>query len=237
LIFLYNQFYAQKNKREGDAIVAAWLKGLLTVLLSIVFSVCTIVLVNLLFGGMVVAYWAVIGGGAFGLLYGLQAGIMLIYDLSSFKGWLELIVDMTWSLTNTLFGFIFGNIFYPFFGNLSSSKSKDSGWIVYMPTKTLKVLQTLGTINLGGPGKHERIHLMQARILGPFYLIGYGLNYVVNFTIQVFWTISLGAILYYLKIRQKPYFQPSKDSVVSGFFGWIYRATLFEIWAYATEKT
>ena len=215
-----------------------WLKGLLTIILSILLSVLTILLVTLTAGWPVPAYWAAIGGAGFGLVYGLESGILLIYNLSTSKGWLELVVDTTWSLLNTLFGFIIGNIFYPFFGDLSKSQSKDPGWIVYMPTGSTgfgsSVLQTLGTVNIGGAGQHERMHLLQARIFGPLYLIIFGLNYVVNFVVQVLWTFTIGGVLWLLKVRQKSYFRPSVASAVGGFFGWIYYATIFELWAYAS---
>ncbi|MGA1794866.1 MAG: hypothetical protein ACMUIL_03305 [bacterium] len=185
-------------------------------------------------GGLAPTMWMVIGGAILGLLYGLQAGILVIYNLSAFKGWLEVFVDMTWSLLNTVFGFIVGNLVYPFLGDISRSRSRDSGWIVYMPTRSMGFAQTLGTINIGGAGQHERMHLLQARIFGPLYLIIFGVNYVVNFVIQLLWTFTIGGLLWLIKGREKPYFRPSSRSVVSGFFGWIYYANLFELWAYAS---
>jgi hypothetical protein len=97
------------------------------------------------------------------------------------------------------------------------------------------VLQTLGTINLGGEGNHEKVHLLQARVFGPLYLPLFGINYVVNFLIQSLWTVTIGAILRRLKVRDVAYFRPPSSSAVGGFFGWIYYATIFELWAYGTE--
>jgi hypothetical protein len=214
------------------------IKGLLTVVVGTALAVAAVLLVNVALGSPVSFYWAALGAALFGLGYGLQAGIFGIYPLPRFKGWLELVVDMTWSLPNTIFGFIIGNSIYPFFGNVSKNLSKDSGWIVYMPPAGSsgfgkKVLQTLGTINIGGAGQHERMHLLQARIFGVFYLALFGLNYVITFTIQVLWTFTLGGLLWLLKVREKPYFRPPSRSAVKGFFGWIYYATFFELWAYA----
>jgi len=96
-----------------------------------------------------------------------------------------------------------------------------------------KVLQTLGTINIGGAGQHEPMHLLQARIFGVLYLVIFGLNYIITFTTQVLWTFTLGGLLWLLKVREKPYFRPPSRSAVKGFFGWIYYATFFELWAYA----
>jgi hypothetical protein len=218
--------------------MSGFIKGLLTVVVGTALAVATIMLVNFALASPVSFYWAALGAALFGLAYGLQAGIFGIYPLPRFKGWLEFVVDMTWSLPNTIFGFIIGNCIYPFFGNVSKNLSKDSGWIVYMPPAGSsgfgkKVLQTLGTINIGGAGQHERMHLLQARIFGVFYLALFGLNYIITFTIQVLWTFTLGGLLWLLKVREKPYFRPPSRSAVKGFFGWIYYATFFELWAYA----
>ena len=151
-----------------------WLKGFLTVIFSILFSGAVLLLINVT--GEIVEWWIlIISGAGFGLLYGLEAGIVQSYDLSSFKGWAELFVDTTWSLPNTVFGFILGNLIYIFFGTPSISSSSGQGWIVYTPYSSASsfgntVLQTLGTVNIGGSGQHERMHLLQSRIFGPLYL-------------------------------------------------------------------
>ena len=49
--------------------------------------------------------WLVVVLLIFGIGYGLEAGILAIYDLATPKGWLALVVDMTWSLPNTIWGF------------------------------------------------------------------------------------------------------------------------------------
>jgi hypothetical protein len=78
------------------------------------------------------------------------------------------------------------------------------------------------------------MHLLQARIFGPLYLPLFGASYVVTFLIQVLWTFTIGGILWLAKVRTKAYFRPPARSAVSGFFGWIYFATPFELWAYAS---
>ena len=219
--------------------MSEFIKGLLTVVVGTVLAVATLLLVNAALGSPVAFYWVALAASLLGLGYGLQAGIYGIYSLSGFKGWVELVVDMTWSLPNTIFGFICGNSIYLFFGDISKPDSKNSGWIVYrVPAGSSgfgkKVLQTLGTINIGGAGQHERMHLLQARIFGVFYLTLFALNYVITFTIQVLWTFTIGGLLCLLKVRQKAYFRPPTRSAVKGFFGWIYYATIFELWAYAS---
>src|SRR5438874_1392507 len=74
-----------------------------------------------------------LAGVIFGLLYGIMAGILGIYDLASPAGWIGLVADLTWSLPNTIFGFVVGNIVYPFFGSPSRDESEDKGWIAYLP--------------------------------------------------------------------------------------------------------
>jgi len=183
--------------------------------------------------------WALLFGMGFGLLYGLMAGLLRAYDLSSPGGVAGLLIDLTWSLPSTLVGFILGNIVYIFFGNPDRALSENEGWIAYRARGAsglgVDVLQTIGTVNIGGAGKHEKVHLLQARILGPFYIPFVVANYLVTGTIQVVFTITLGAILKATGKRDTAYLRPPDTSAVKGFFGWIYYATLIELWAYGTE--
>lgn len=216
------------------------LKGILIALVSVILAIVMAVLLNYIFDEPFEVGGAVTLGGIFGALYGLEAGLLLSYDLNVWKGWLQLVIDLTWSLPNTVFGFVFGNLIYIFFGNPSRDASKDVGWVAFLPRSAdhtgfgYDVLQTLGTVNLGGAGQHELMHVMQARIFGPLYLPLFALNYVVNFLIQGLWTITIGLALWKAKVRDTPYFRPPEESAVSGFFGWIYYATLFEQWAYTS---
>ncbi len=217
------------------------LKGFLTALVCLLVPGGAGLAVGAALGGADGLLAGGLAGGIAGLLYGLEAGILLAYDLGRGPGWLALLVDLTWSLPNTLFGLVFGNAIYVFVGSPSRERSRGQGWIVFMPpsSKTsgfgVDVLQTLGTVNLGGRGAHEHVHLLQARIFGPLFLPIFGLNYVVNFLVQCLFTITIGAILKAAGARDTAWFRPPGSSVVPGFFGWIYAATLFELWAYGTE--
>jgi hypothetical protein len=175
---------------------------------------------------------------ACGFLYGLETAILTSYDLGSLGGWLALLIDLTWSAPNTFFGFLLGNAVYIVFGKPSRAQSRHSAWVSFQPRSATgfgnNVLQTLGTVNLGGAGQHERMHVLQARIFGPAYLPLFFVFYVATTMVQVLWTISLGAILYAAKARTTAYLRPPSRSAVSGFFGWIYYATPFELWAYAS---
>jgi hypothetical protein len=188
--------------------------------------------------------WTLLIFAIFGLLYGLMTGLLHSYDLSTHSGVLLLLVDLTWSLPNTIAGFVLGNAIYIFFGTPDRTYSEAKNWISYKPpvTKTsgfgVDVLQTIGTVNLGGEGKHEPVHVLQARILGPVFLPFVILSYIVTGAIQVLFTITIGAILKLTGARDTAYLRPPSGpdgSAVPGFFGWIYYATPIELWAYSTE--
>ena len=169
--------------------------------------------------------------------YGIVAAWLGTYDLTTGKGWLMLLVDLTWSLPNTVFGAVTGLWLYAFFGRPSAANSAGRGWITFAARGTsgfgVTVLQTLGTVNIGGSGQHERMHLLQARIFGPLYLPLFGLFYVVTFLIQCLFTVPWGLILKAAGARTTAHLSPPSSSAVSGFWGWIYFATPFEVWAYA----
>lgn len=213
-------------------------KAALTTLVTTVgFAGTAAALTGPLADGVAIGVTALVFAGL-GLLYGLEAGILECYALDRGKGWIELLVDVTWSLPNTVFGFVLGNLVYVFFADPSHTDSRDAGVVVFKPRSPdgfgNDVLQTLGTINIGGRGQHEMMHVLQARAFGPLYLPVYAVNYVVNFLAQGLWTISVGLLLWRLGNRDQPYFVPDGESVVGGFFGWIYYNTVFERWAYAS---
>lgn len=210
-------------------------KAPVTVLVS---TVATLGASSLLLGaGLLPGMPLVVAAGVVGLLYGLEAGLLTSYDLGRVKGWAELVVDVTWSLPSTALGFVVGNVVYPFFGRPSRAASAGQGWVVYVPRRSsgfgVDVLQTLGTINIGGNGQHERMHLLQARLLGPAYIPVVVASYVVTGTVQVVWTLTVGGVLWLARVRAKPYLSPPPASAVGGFVGWIYYATPLELWAYA----
>jgi len=215
-------------------------KVLGTIVVSTILSGFTFALIALIThesvlgpGGMLLL------GMVFGFLYGLMTGLLRSYDLSSHSGVVGLIIDLTWSLASTVAGFVLGNLLYIFFGNPSRELSENQGWIAYKARGTsgfgVDVLQTIGTVNIGGAGNHEKVHLLQARILGPLYIPFVIANYLVTGTIQVVFTITIGLVLKLTGARETAYLRPPEGSAVKGFFGWIYYATLIELWAYSTE--
>ncbi|MGC5224691.1 hypothetical protein ACPW96_19170 [Micromonospora sp. DT81.3] len=183
--------------------------------------------------------WVLIVVGGIALLLAIMAGILGSYELTTARGWLLLVLDHTWSLPNTLFGAVVGNIIYPFFGNPSTSLSAGKEWVSYKARGAsgfgVTVLQTLGTVNIGGAGNHERVHLLQARILGPIFLPLVGISYVILTLFQCVWSLTIGLILRLAKVRDTAWFRAPATSAVPGFWGWIYFATPMELWAYGTE--
>jgi hypothetical protein len=181
--------------------------------------------------------FALVTGTIFGFFYGIEAGFLLIYDLSSPLGWLLILVDMTWSLPNTVFGFVFGNIIYFCLGSPSAAESKDSGCVVFKRRDTSaafgnRIKQTLGTMIIGVRSPHEAIHLMQERVFGPLYLTIFAANYIAAFVLQVAFTALIGWALWLAKIRDTPWLRPPVKSSFGNFFGFVYRANFFEWWAY-----
>jgi len=212
-----------------------WLKGSLTVVVAVGLAALTCFLLNLAFHKPLDPVTSALGGAIFGLVYGLEAGILVIYDLDGL-GWLQLVLDMTWSLPNTVWGFVVGNLIFIFVGTPSRAASQNQGFISYAAGGSgsfgNSVLQTHGTVNLGGAGQHELVHVLQARIFGPLFLPIYFVNYVINSLVQLLWTGTVGLVLWLAKVRDTPYFRPPATSVVGGFIGWIYYYTLFELWGY-----
>jgi hypothetical protein len=196
-------------------------------------------IVNFVAGQPIDPLAALVLGAAFGLAYGLMAGLLLSYDLSQSSGAGLLIVDLTWSLSNTIAGFVVGNLIYMFFGTPSRDQSRDQNWISYKARGKkgfgVDVLQTIGTVNLGGAGNHEKVHVVQARIFGPFFIPIVLVNYFLTGLVQILFTVTIGGILKLAGVRDTAYFRPPASSAVKGFFGWIYAATVIELWAYATE--
>jgi hypothetical protein len=183
--------------------------------------------------------WVLLLVGAIALILGLIAGILGSYDLTKPKSWALLFVDHVWALPSTILGAVVGNIVYPFFGTPSDTLSAGKEWVSYQARGSsgfgVDVLQTIGTVNIGGAGNHERVHLLQARILGPVFLPIIAISYVVTTLVQLLWSATIGLILRLTKVRDTAWFRPPAHSAVSGFWGWIYYATPMELWAYGTE--
>jgi hypothetical protein len=213
-------------------------KTLLTIVLCPALMGGAFALIDLALGGVVGTFTAFLIGGSIGLVYGILSGAVQSYDLGALGGWGMLLLDMTWSLPNTVFGVLTGSWIYLLFGTPSQSLSSGLGWVSYAPRGGSGfghgVLQTVGTINIGGAGQHERMHLLQARVFGPLYLPLFAVNYVFTGLIQLLFTCTIGLLLKAIGSRQTAWLEPPAKSAVQGPFGWIYYATFFELWAYAS---
>lgn len=220
--------------------MSSFVKALLTIVFSIVGSTAAFLFYSdLLFTWIPIPplpmTFAIAAGALCGLLYGLESGLLLSYQLEKLSGWLLLLCDLTWSYPNTIFGLILGNLFYPFFGSLSRELSEGQSWVSYAKSGG-DMKQTVGTINLGGEGPSERLHLFQARLFGPFFLPVFLASYGITSLLQLLWTSSLGTLLYLAGKRETAYLRPPKLFPAQGFFGWISFATPFELWAYGKRQ-
>lgn len=215
-----------------------FVRTLVTAIVAVAATVGTALLASLLWEPLRTP-WVLVVLGGIALVIGVIAGVLGSYDLTTGKGWALLLVDHTWAMPSTLFGAVVGNLVYPFFGTPSSAMSAGNGWVAYEARGSsgfgVDVLQTLGTVNIGGAGNHERVHLLQSRILGPLYLPVVALSYVATTLVQCLWSATIGLVLWLAKVRRRPWFSAPSASAVSGFWGWIYYATPMELWAYATE--
>jgi hypothetical protein len=98
---------------------------------------------------------------------------------------LGLVLDLSWSMLNTLAGFLVwipackigkANFVTP------DADSKRSGTFVYdsNPRGGGYDATTIGTCIAGGWSSHEENHVWQARIFGPTYLLAYSLSWILN---------------------------------------------------------
>ena len=163
------------------------LSGFLTFVLCVGLPVAGLLAVTAIAGTPVTISWTLAYTGAvvLGLVmtaYGIVAAWLGTYDLTTGKGWLMLLVDLTWSLPNTVFGAVTGLWLYAFFGRPSAANSAGRGWITFAARGT----SGFGVLILKAAGARTTAHL-----------------------------------------------SPPSSSAVSGFWGWIYFATPFEVWAYA----
>ena len=80
----------------------SWVHRLLTVLVCLVVPGAVVLLLTAVTVGPL--WWLVVVVGLAMLVYGIVAAVLGSYDLGTGAGWLALLVDVTWSLPNTVFG-------------------------------------------------------------------------------------------------------------------------------------
>lgn len=134
---------------------------------------------DLMTAAIVAGVAAVIGAG-----YSAIAFSKKIYEVG-FLSILGYLLDMTWSLLNTLAGFLVwipackivgANFVQP------NDDSQRSGTFVYdkNPRGGVYDATTIGTVIAGGWSSHEETHVWQARIFGPSYLLSYIIALILN---------------------------------------------------------
>jgi hypothetical protein len=118
---------------------------------------------------------------------GTYAAIALGYNVYMFgvMSSIGLVLDVTWSILNTIAGLL---VWIPA-ALISGGKfqtpdpsSRRSGSFVYdkNPRGGGYAATTIGTVIGGGWSSHEEIHVWQARIFGPMFMLAYILAFVLN---------------------------------------------------------
>ena len=122
--------------------------------------------------------------GAIGAVYSAIAFHRRVYQLGFFSitGYF---FDMTWSMLNTIAGFlVWAPVCMATGASLKDTDdlSRRSGCFVYNsnPRGDGFLATTIGTVIAGGWSSHEEVHVWQARIFGPAYLVCYGLSFLLN---------------------------------------------------------
>jgi hypothetical protein len=134
-------------------------------------------------------------GGVAGAVFGWAVATARPYDFSAGIGILRYVVDLTWSLPNTLLGAVYltGNLVA---GNrVERHYSLHSGCVqltrgVFPRIGGVSYLTTIGTVIAGvAPAvhAHEHGHVLQARIFGPLYVPLVLINYVLATVVPFWW--------------------------------------------------
>ncbi len=135
---------------------------------------------------------ALIVGGVTGVVAAVYSAIAMaskVYKVG-FLSILGFIVDVSWSLLNSLAGLAVwipaalisgANFCTP------NDDSQRSGTFVYdkNPRGGNFGATTIGTVIAGGWSSHEEIHVWQARLYGPVYMIIYILSFLFNLLFQL----------------------------------------------------
>jgi hypothetical protein len=142
------------------------------------------------------AYGAVLGflaggwvglaiGGAIGLLLGCFFGWAVaagdVYPATA-GGVVTFIIDHTWSMLNTVAGSLYMVVHFIFGHTLDRTTSAGSARVNIVEGVSPNYATTIGTVVAGGTStilRHEDVHILQARILGPAYIPLVALNYAL----------------------------------------------------------
>jgi hypothetical protein len=199
----------RKATTNMRASVTGWISGIVVALVGLAIGS---------FFNLIVAAILFLIFGAFGVFYGMAVATGKAYDGEAINIW-RFVLDMTWSSLNTAAGAIYYGIHRLTGNTLNVAQTEGTGAIWLDKGVVPQYATTIGTVKAGSNASiddHEMIHVFQARLFGPFYLILVGLNYVVA-TIVPYW----------LLMKHKP---------ITGFGSYfedgVYPNVWNELWAY-----
>ncbi len=149
-----------------------------------------------LVGGVTGLLIALAIGAAVGTVFGWAVTTSQSYDLTSPLGLVKYVLDLTWSLPNTLLGAIYLSLNLVFGNRLERGYSRHSGCVqlvkgVFPEMNGITYLTTVGTVIAGvdpAVHAHEHGHVFQARLFGPLYVPLVLANYAVA-TVLPFWLL------------------------------------------------
>jgi hypothetical protein len=143
-----------------------------------------------------------LAGGRLGLLVGGGIGLLLgavfgwavasarVYGPDT-RGFLLFVVDHTWSMLNTVAGALYLAIHLILGHSLDRPTSRHSCRVSVGEGLSSHYATTIGTVCGGsssGIQRHEDVHILQARLLGPLYIPLVVTNYVL-FALAPVWLI------------------------------------------------
>lgn len=159
--------------------------------IAAVFLAGATTFIGLLAGGPIGLVIGALVGLPLGAVFGWAIGSTRAYDFRSPRGFLAYVVDLTWSLPNTIAGALF------LAANLARGNRVDPTYTagkrcVHLGKGTFPgYLTTIGPVIAGVSEHvhaHEHGHILQARLFGPLYLPAVAANWVVA-TVLPFWLI------------------------------------------------
>lgn len=168
---------------------------------------------------------AAVPGLALGVTFGRAVKVCAPYDLTSVTGVRRLVVDLTWSLVNTVAGALFLAVNLARGNRIDPDASRHSGSIVLVRQFLRGYATTVGTVQAGTTPhlrRHEDTHVRQARLFGPLYLPLVAAHYVVV-TLVPYW------LLYHDRARRPI------DGFRAYFRHGVYPNTWHELWAYSVR--
>ncbi|MBB5873111.1 hypothetical protein F4553_006545 [Allocatelliglobosispora scoriae] len=182
-------------------------------------------LVGWLFGGYAGLMTGVVIALGFALPFAWALATAGVYPRST-RGVALFVLDHTWSLPNTAAGaaFLVGNLLAGH--RLDRPRSRGSARVNVVEQAIPGYATTIGTVIAGvspRTERHEDLHILQARLLGPLYLPLVAANYAV-FALLPLWLV-------YHDHRGTP-IRCTRDYFLLG----VYPHTWHEAWAYRRDR-